>query len=270
MMSCHPYCDPGYNENRFAFARQMTAGHDAPSSIDWGAIWSGIKKLWNFCTGSWGGGATCLAGAGLAATGVGAPEVAAAAFAGSAVASGVSFAKTHDKADLLGVLPGLGALRGARALLRGGEELLQVERGATRAEEALQGLRGARRVPRVVETAPHVERDTALRLYDTWPSNRGFLGGPFKQTLKAGTIVDRYGFDTGRFTSPAGTPFERRALPVDYRSLPLRTYEVQQPLEVAAGATAPAFGMPGLGIQYELPDSVRNLLSGGYLREVND
>jgi hypothetical protein len=96
---------------------------------------------------------------------------------------------------------------------------------------------------------------------------RGFLGGWAKtETLKAGTVIDRYGAETGRFLSPGGTPFEARSLPTG--SGPLRAYEVAKPLEVQAGITAPAFGQSGLGIQYMTSKSVADLIRAGYLKPV--
>lgn len=55
--------------------------------------------------------------------------------------------------------------------------------------------------------------------------NKGFLGGWSKaETLQPGTLIDRYGGETGRFFSPAGTPLDARALPAGSGSL--NTYEV--------------------------------------------
>ncbi len=39
-----------------------------------------------------------------------------------------------------------------------------------------------------------------------WPPNRGFASST-QQTLHPGTLIDRYGRDTGSFVSPQGTPF---------------------------------------------------------------
>jgi hypothetical protein len=42
------------------------------------------------------------------------------------------------------------------------------------------------------------------------------------------------------------------------------------PIEVRAGTVAPWFGQLGLGAQYELPDSVGNLIENGYLKLAED
>ena len=41
------------------------------------------------------------------------------------------------------------------------------------------------------------------------------------------------------------------------------------PFEVQAGQTAPWFGMPGGGVQYQLPSTVNQLINDGYLLRVN-
>jgi len=78
----------------------------------------------------------------------------------------------------------------------------------------------------------------------------------------------RYGHETGRFTSPEGTPFENRSLPPGSENRPFHTYEVLKPFDVLEGDVAPWFDQPGGGIQYMLPDSIENLINDGYLRRV--
>ena len=80
-------------------------------------------------------------------------------------------------------------------------------------------------------------------------------------------MIDRYGFDTGTFASPAGTPFQIRALPPAQASSPYSVFEIVQPLEVQAGITAPWFGGGG-GLQYELPTSITSLLESGAIRRL--
>lgn len=100
--------------------------------------------------------------------------------------------------------------------------------------------------------------------------NNGFAGTPAAETLQPGTVLDRFGGDGGRFLSPAGTPFESRALSPDSLGAPYRAYEVMRPLPVQSGGIAPAFGMPGGGTQYFTGgSSVRDLVNGGYLRELH-
>jgi hypothetical protein len=100
------------------------------------------------------------------------------------------------------------------------------------------------------------------------PPNRGFVGYPQEYTLAAGDyiIVDRYGRSTGKFVSPDGTEFSARSLPRAANKDDYHRYLVIKDLRVLKGETAPWFGEKGGGIQYELPDSVQNLLD--YLTEV--
>lgn len=98
-----------------------------------------------------------------------------------------------------------------------------------------------------------------------WPESDGFFLGFRKQiTLEPGTVVDRFGLERGRFTSPEGTPLEARALR-PYGNETYNAYQVNRPIGVQAGLTAPAFGKPVLGIQYMLADSVSNLIDSEHL-----
>ena len=98
------------------------------------------------------------------------------------------------------------------------------------------------------------------------PDN-GFLAGwSTTESLEAGTVIDRYGGETGRFFSPEGTPFEARSLPAG--SGPLNQYEVLKPFDVQAGLAAPAFGEPGLGIQYMSSQTVADLIRAGFIKPV--
>jgi hypothetical protein len=88
--------------------------------------------------------------------------------------------------------------------------------------------------------------------------------------LATGTRIDRFGGEGGTFVSPEGTPEAMRALPPGATARPYNVYEVVTPFEVQAGTVAPAFGQLGLGLQYELPDSVANLIEGGFLKPAED
>jgi len=110
------------------------------------------------------------------------------------------------------------------------------------------------------------ERTTALAR-SPWPGNSGFIEGTVERRfLMPGETFDRYGFGGGTFVSPAGTPFEARALRAGTEKLPFNTYQVVKPFEVNAGGVQPWFGQPGLGTQYELPVSVNTLLKRGIIK----
>ncbi len=111
-----------------------------------------------------------------------------------------------------------------------------------------------------------------------WPPNRGAISS-HTTTLKPGQKIDRYGGfidngtgefkDFGTFTAKAGEPFENRALPIDTLTKPYKQYEVLKPIpEVQAGEAIPWFGQTGKGLQYELPLSVDDLISKGYLKGI--
>ena len=101
-----------------------------------------------------------------------------------------------------------------------------------------------------------------------YPPNSGFKGKPSKKVLQPGEIIDRYGYDSGYFVSPQGTPFEMRSLPADAISKPYHAYVVQKPVKVLSGEIAPWFGQPGGGIQYKFFKSIKKLIKKGVIREI--
>ena len=99
-----------------------------------------------------------------------------------------------------------------------------------------------------------------------YPPNRGFEFDPIETTLKPGSSIDRYGPRSGTFASPEGTPFGQRSLPASAASKPYEAYEVLKPIEgVNMGPARPWFGQPGLGVQYELPAPIQQLIDDGFL-----
>ena len=83
----------------------------------------------------------------------------------------------------------------------------------------------------------------------------------------------------GNYVSPAGSPYQERALPPanqDYNGsdpgqqpYAYHVYEVREPVVVVAGPVAPWFGQPGFGTQFELPAKVGELEGNGTLVEVD-
>ena len=89
------------------------------------------------------------------------------------------------------------------------------------------------------------------------------------QTIKQGTIIDRYGSKYGNYTSPIGTSFEERALPYKENSWAYHKYEVINDINgITTSKIAPAFGQIGGGVQFELPDNVSCLIKNGFLKEI--
>ena len=71
-----------------------------------------------------------------------------------------------------------------------------------------------------------------------WPINNGALGQVKKETLKPGTIVDRYGNEGGSYVSLVGTPFEMRALPATTDKASLHAYKVTKSINVETATIA--------------------------------
>jgi hypothetical protein len=107
-----------------------------------------------------------------------------------------------------------------------------------------------------------------------WPNAKlhpdGFHNGVFEETLlKPGTIIDRYGLDTGNFFSPDGTPFEARALPKSSKAPQPKRYRVLKPLPVKQGKATPWFDQPGMGTQFKTDMTVDELKRLEYIIEVD-
>ena len=96
--------------------------------------------------------------------------------------------------------------------------------------------------------------------WEKWAPNGGRVPGTIKenQTIPAGTIIDRYGSQWGKYTSPAGVPYEQRALPYIENPNAYHKYEVLKPIDnVTISEIAPAFEQVGGGIQYVLPNNIK-------------
>ena len=99
-----------------------------------------------------------------------------------------------------------------------------------------------------------------------YPPNDGAVGTPKTITLKAGTVIDRYGWPNGSYASPKGVSYENRALSRTTTQA-YYVYQVVKDIEnVQAAEVASWFGQPGGGIQYKLPKKISEL--EGYLVEV--
>lgn len=109
-------------------------------------------------------------------------------------------------------------------------------------------------------------RETAIATY--YPQNNGFIGNVERQYLMPGDLIDRYGAATGSFLSPAGIPFDMRALPFGANTNSYNLYEVIKPFEVQSGVVAPAFNQIGLGTQYLSPVPVQTLLDKNIIQQV--
>lgn len=120
----------------------------------------------------------------------------------------------------------------------------------------------------MVKTIAPSTKTTKLTTY--WPSNSGFLNSPEGKYLMPGELIDRFGFEGGKFFSPKGTPFEMRGLPSHTRQRSYNIYEVKKPFEVREGLSTPAFDSIGLGIQYESPITIDILIKRGIIERVTE
>lgn len=99
-----------------------------------------------------------------------------------------------------------------------------------------------------------------------WPPNRGFLRPPDSVVIQPGSLIDRIGGTGGTFVAPKGTPFPSRSLPAEMACKKPTVYEVLRPIRADAGVTSPWFNQPGMGVQFELSQSVRSLIESGHLK----
>ncbi|MCO7125437.1 T7SS effector LXG polymorphic toxin [Sporolactobacillus shoreicorticis] len=101
-----------------------------------------------------------------------------------------------------------------------------------------------------------------------WPPNQGVLGSSKTKTIEPGTIIDRFGYEAGTFVSPYGVPYEMRSLAPETYLKPYNVYVIKKPIEVQVGKITPWFDELGLGTQYELNQSVKNLIDKGIIGRI--
>lgn len=84
--------------------------------------------------------------------------------------------------------------------------------------------------------------------------------------LQPGKIVDRYGevFPRSTFVAEFGTPIPARSLSPQTDMSIYNTFLITAPIEnVERAITAPWFGQPGMGVQYNLPLPISTLIHEG-------
>ncbi|MDR1778756.1 MAG: TNT domain-containing protein [Clostridiales Family XIII bacterium] len=87
--------------------------------------------------------------------------------------------------------------------------------------------------------------------------------------LKPGQIISRVGKpDGGQYASTYETPLAERSLPPRSGTVKEYLYRVDKPIPVLAGTTAPAFGQPGMGIQYLFGRDIQYWVKNEYLKEL--
>lgn len=105
---------------------------------------------------------------------------------------------------------------------------------------------------------------------EIWPSNDGAVGDIQTIIISAGSVLlSRYGYNGGRYVSPAGTSYEERALSRRTDLSNLHHFVVLKDIEnVEMGTIASWFNQKGGGIQYKFQQQIKTLLELGYLKEV--
>jgi hypothetical protein len=231
-------------------------------------------------------------GAAIGWTGVGAVACGALAGAvGSAVSYGLTCSAAGDcnakdlaKETVIGAVTGAvgGAIGGgaagkligaagkriaAKALTRGAEDIAEDAAETVGGKAASEATESAEQTGAKAGSSAAKSPGTDLEP-SPWPPNDGFMHEPVDTALKPGSRFDRFGHDGGRFVGKEGTPLPQRSMRAGAERARYSVFEVQSELQVRGGITAPAFGQPGGGIQYTLPDSVKNLLESGVIRRV--
>lgn len=100
--------------------------------------------------------------------------------------------------------------------------------------------------------------------------NQGFQGKSTNQTLRPGTVIDRYGHEGGRYVSPAGTTKDARSLNRSPERPAYSMYVVQKPIpSTQTGTAAAARAQNGGGTQMILPKKVHVHLDDKSIRVAN-
>ena len=102
-----------------------------------------------------------------------------------------------------------------------------------------------------------------------WPPNDGCAVAPLRETLAVGTLLDRFGNESGTFFSPKGEPYRARSMPYACAQLEYRVYRVEAPLEVQTCKAVPWFGAPGGAVTNKTAKPASRLVAEGVLAVVS-
>lgn len=99
--------------------------------------------------------------------------------------------------------------------------------------------------------------------------------GKYKKEIELpyGTIIIRYGNETGRFSAPMGTKYEDLALPylkdtVEYNEYKVIARTIKVRCIVDSGKVAPGFGSDGGAVQYLHPITIRQSVKSKILERL--
>ncbi len=102
----------------------------------------------------------------------------------------------------------------------------------------------------------------------TWPPNNGCAAAPVSKTLAPGTLIDRFGSETGSFFSPKGESFDARAVPYVCSKMVYTVYRVTRPLHVMDCKAAAWFDEPGGAVQFQTDNPASKLHESGAIEVV--
>lgn len=91
----------------------------------------------------------------------------------------------------------------------------------------------------------------------------------FEYVLPKGSVICRYGYPGGYFTTDKGEPYEKLGLPYEKETIEYHEYEVLDNLRVEKGTVAPMFNSQGGAVQYLHRQSISKELRAGHLIERN-
>jgi Tuberculosis necrotizing toxin len=103
-----------------------------------------------------------------------------------------------------------------------------------------------------------------------WPKDDGCKAAAVSQTLVPGTLIDRFGDESGSYFSPKGESFGKRALPYVCSQTAYTVYRVIRPLHVSSCEAVAWFGEPGGATQYKTDEPVSRLRKEGEIQTVAD
>ncbi len=141
-------------------------------------------------------------------------------------------------------------------------------------EDAAHQLLGAVLLHPARMTAGHeTPLETAKELAD-WPVGAApgeppltLLRNKRLSRMVAGTVVLRFGEETGNLVHHGGVRFATTSLPLE-RERVGGTYRLRRPLHVITGVTVPWANMPGGAVAYVLPKTIAEHVSDGSLERI--
>ena len=98
-----------------------------------------------------------------------------------------------------------------------------------------------------------------------WPDDEGCAAAAVAKNLPVGTVIDRFGLETGGFFAPKGASFASRAMPYVCRENNYTVYKVIKELPVSECKAAAWFALAGGALQYKTARTAAELVTGGFI-----